>query len=1160
MMFAGAIRIAITTAKRGAAKPTAAACVAALVAIGTVALCGVGAALAEEAAIDAPPRPPSARPAPACDAAAEAARTARGVRVASTSATAVAHGAPIEVTWQLPPAGAGKARSFLVGAMASTVRFEGRYALDDSGLLAGGPGFVALTERARAPYGLAFGAGRTRVVIPIDGDVDRSGRLAVKPYAAGALEIEWAVASVLPDCPRQGSHAIALKPVATLGPFAVAAGAPEVVVQDFVEPDPRQQLAAVDGSQRLVEVELSSDGRYRLDIFERRYRVFERASGAKLVERSGVEPRFSPDGRFVVASIGDAQRRYPTDFEVVDLVARRVVARAEGPIVGWSNGDALLLDGARAYQSLALVNTLVDPVRSAEGAVANRLVFFPGCATCDAWTGSNIRFDWDRLAVLRGDAGAPPAMSVAMLAEGRLVETTSFGDGEEAALDAKLAKLFGRSRVALATGWSGDVAFRFTHVGRGYSGYVDEEDALTPEEKGRASIAQHVAGRRLALAGGRVLSAVDLRPAGALRSDNPQQGAADAAASARLDHGYVADELAKLGLTLRAAAPIAEEPIPRPSDWQEPVTRPWPSALAAEIGALGQTAKAPFEAVGEETRIIIGAWRIATPAARHLLVQHGDAAQTINGAHEIRFDLVALTGPANGAVERLGGIGGLFSQYMGRSHALARVFALSAGRIVVAEPSTGAAVLVDTARAEPAAAFTLVEPGLLCGVYEDAARGLVVQSNCDGQLFVFAPARQAGPIVSGRVFDGELLLYVPEGFYAATFEGAHFVHIAFPGLAGVHSFEQFAASLERPDVIRAAIEGKPAAAAAVALAPPPSITANLGVSAGTGGAPTGGESVGLVVTAAAANGLASVDLCEDGGFVARFAASGASARLEVPVRRRPHVRNVTLVARDRLGFRSRTSTVPLPAAAAARTNRLHVIAVGIDSYEKLNPLAGARYDAETFAAALQRPSPYYGAVDATVRVDRAATPAVVAADLRRAVAAATADDTIAVFFAGHGGTAADGRYFLTTAATDPDRIAETAIDWQAIASLLGTAKARVLVVIDACHAGQTGLVTPTNDGAVSSLAAVAAAPMVVLAASKGRQLSEEIAGGKGGVFTQTLVRKLTEERAAADTDGDGVLAVGEIYRSVKAAVEAGTGGRQTPWLVRRNLAGDAPLL
>lgn len=1121
-----------------------------------------GAARAERDELNLPPparsAPKAVSPAPPptsrCEPEPAARRIAGQTRIISSAPANIGHGAPIEIEWRLPPAERGRTRLFLVGAMRDEVRFEGDYTLDASGLLERGPGFVALPRGSRAPYGFAFGAGRTRVVIPLSStDVPRQGRLRVKPFAAGPIAIDWAVVAVEPDCGKAGAHVAAAAPVTRLGPYAVAAGAPRIVVQDFVAPDPRHELAGAEGRQKLVEVETSSDGRYRLDIFERRYRVFDRESGAKLVDRSGVKPRVSPGGRFVVASVGDAEKLYPTNFEVVDLLTGVVAARVGGPIVAWSNGDALLVDGARAYQGLNFFNTLIDPVVSADGGVASWAGFHPGCGTCDAWASSNVRFDWDRLTVLRGDGGERRAMGIAMLADGTKAETSSFGDEEAHPLQAKLRQVYGRAEVTLTKGWHGDAAFAITHVGRGYDGYVDDDVSLQPSEAGRLPQSRFVAARRLALAEGRIVNAADLQPLAAERIETRNGWrSTDGTASARLDDGYVADELAKLGLRLTPATAVAELAIARPADWADPIIRPWPADLKSQVLAADPKLATWFE--GEEpTGIVVAAWRLEREGRSYLLLQHGEPAATVNGAHDLRFDLLTTDGKARGELRTFAPLNGLYSQYVGRAHTVARPFALPSGRFVIAVPGTGKAVLVLPDKEFAAVEFDLVEPTLLCGFHEAMARGLVVQSNCDGQQFVFDGGANHAPILSGRVVDGEVMLYAPQGFYASTYEGAHFVHVAFPGLPGVHSFEQFASELDRPQAIKAIIEGREPGLAPPQITPPP--TVGLSARATSAGAIT------LEATAQSAHGLAAIEIFEDGRLVERRPAEGRQSTQVSTRPRLPHVRVASAVAVDRKGLRSRPASIDLPRlTGTAKTNMLHVVAIGIDAYDKMNPLSGARRDAETLVASVQGNAPYYRDVKATLRLDREATPARVAADLEAVVAAAGPDDTILVFFAGHGGLGPDGRYHLAVSATDPERLGQTAIDWPATARLLGTAKGRVIVVLDACHSGQTGLTDNANDAAVAALAGGAAAPMIVLAASKGRQLSEEMPRGGGGVFTQTLARLVGADRATTDGNGDGVLAISEIYRSLKQVVETTTAGRQTPWLVRRNIVGDPPLL
>src|SRR5204863_6199228 len=109
----------------------------------------------------------------------------------------------------------------------------------------------------------------------------------------------------------------------------------------------------------------------------------------------------------------------------------------------------------------------------------------------------------------------------------------------------------------------------------------------------------------------------------------------------------------------------------------------------------------------------------------------------------------------------------------------------------------------------------------------------VIQLNSDGQFFLheIATGRMA---LSGRYVDGEIILYTPEAYYWSSYEGAHFVQLKFPGLPGLYSFQQFAAVLNRPDVIKARIAGA-SAATPPRLVPPPVVEARL--VEGSGGEP-----------------------------------------------------------------------------------------------------------------------------------------------------------------------------------------------------------------------------------------------------------------------------------------------------------------------------------
>jgi uncharacterized caspase-like protein len=83
--------------------------------------------------------------------------------------------------------------------------------------------------------------------------------------------------------------------------------------------------------------------------------------------------------------------------------------------------------------------------------------------------------------------------------------------------------------------------------------------------------------------------------------------------------------------------------------------------------------------------------------------------------------------------------------------------------------------------------------------------------------------------------------------------------------------------------------------------------------------------------------------------------------------------------------------------------------------------------------------------------------------------------------------------------------------------------------------------------------------MIVLAASKGRQSSQEAPNGGGGRFTNAIVAAISGDRAKYDRDRSGLIDLRELYSGVKARVMADTKGEQTPWLARNGLVGEMSL-
>lgn len=165
-----------------------------------------------------------------------------------------------------------------------------------------------------------------------------------------------------------------------------------------------------------------------------------------------------------------------------------------------------------------------------------------------------------------------------------------------------------------------------------------------------------------------------------------------------------------------------------------------------------------------------------------------------------------------------------------------------------------------------------------------------------------------------------------------------------------------------------------------------------------------------------------------------------------------------------------------------------------------------------------------------------------------------------IFFAGHGLQGKDGRFYLGLSTTAASDVEVTALAWSDLAGILAGAKGRVTVLLDACHSGTAGTgLLASNDEAVDSIRDAIPSGLTVLAASKGRELSAELASLGGGVFTNVLVEAIGKDRNVADANGNGRIEVSELYRFVKDRVSALRDGEQTPWLSRNQMIGDFAL-
>ncbi len=166
--------------------------------------------------------------------------------------------------------------------------------------------------------------------------------------------------------------------------------------------------------------------------------------------------------------------------------------------------------------------------------------------------------------------------------------------------------------------------------------------------------------------------------------------------------------------------------------------------------------------------------------------------------------------------------------------------------------------------------------------------------------------------------------------------------------------------------------------------------------------------------------------------------------------------------------------------------------------------------------------------------------------------AATPDDRVLIYFAGHG-FVYDGKAYLAPYDIDPNNIAASGYPMEALGAVIGSkikAKWKVLLT-DACH---SGAITPegrpggTPEGdraAVSRSLLDLNRSLFSLTASRDRERSFESAdwGGGHGIFTYYVVKGL---EGAADQSGDGIVTADELAEYVHRNVREATNANQNP--------------
>lgn len=435
--------------------------------------------------------------------------------------------------------------------------------------------------------------------------------------------------------------------------------------------------------------------------------------------------------------------------------------------------------------------------------------------------------------------------------------------------------------------------------------------------------------------------------------------------------------------------------------------------------------------------------------------------------------------------------------------------------------------------------------------------------------------------------NGEWMAATPDGAYRSSIDGARSIAWSFSSPLEGFSFERFAASFNKPDVVTRRLMGE-SSATSVSLARPPRLIVKDAPSTVMR---TSDRSIRLTARASSASRVDRVRAFVDGRPVAEnlVCAREGQVTLEIPLHSGQN--RVGLVAYDAAGQASNTENLDvISSSRSAEKPNLYVIAIGVSRYPNMpveQQLDFADDDARSVSEALLRHAGSdkpFAKVFTTLLLDDKVTVKSVedAVDSLRAMGP---EDLGVVFFAGHGAKLAEGKMvFMTSQASFTKTQAELhGVGWDKIQRSLSGVRGRVLMMLDACHSGYltTEIVAPNEDLA-RQLAAGDRAGVFIFSAARGSQFSFEVpvdektaarrglelawtdgekpapkavelAGGHG-LFTSALLEALGGD--SPDRDRSGGTEIGELVDYVTERVRAASNGKQTPWVARREMFGE----
>ncbi len=241
-----------------------------------------------------------------------------------------------------------------------------------------------------------------------------------------------------------------------------------------------------------------------------------------------------------------------------------------------------------------------------------------------------------------------------------------------------------------------------------------------------------------------------------------------------------------------------------------------------------------------------------------------------------------------------------------------------------------------------------------------------------------------------------------------------------------------------------------------------------------------------------------------------------------------------------IAYRPRPSLPTAPAPSAMPFTHGYALILGVGAYRLLHPLAKTTIDAHDLYDLLAQSG--YPAANLALLLDEQATKAGINDKMDWLARSAGSDDTVLVFFSGHGAQRIGGfepGEYLCPVEADWYNLRSTAISDEELTTALQAIRARrVVVFLDACHSGGVGEPKDSNLAIKAGLSEAAYERLatgggrVVMASCKPDEVSWELPGMRNGLFTHYLLEGL---RGTAAGD-DGAVRIFNLFDYVSKQV------------------------